>query len=206
MTPPPPTDGRARATSMSDLMLNLHTHGSGAINQDQAIGECFLSSLCFKYGYTPPGRTIYVDGLHTNIIGEFSVDEFLNIRQERSPVIRNEYVEVQEIDKVSYRSMHTVIKVGKKWLPVTARVILGVTLPLLMVMNFKDEHAEDPDMQRKLSSLNTLKIFFFKDNKVPNPNPNVMVKNLAHIHRDMDHADHAQMATECIRLGCNLWS
>ena len=75
--------------------------------------------------------------------------------------------------------MHTVIKLGKKWLPVTARVIPGGTLPLLMGMNFKDGHAEDPDMQRKLSSLNTPKIFFFKDNKVPNPN--VMVKHLAHI-------------------------
>ena len=40
-------------------------------------------------------------------------------------------------------------------------------LPLLMGMNFKDRHAEDPNMQRKLSSLNTPKIFFFKDNKVP---------------------------------------
>ena len=56
-------------------------------------------------------------------------DEFLNIQQERSPVIRTEYVEVQEID----RSMHMVTKVGKKWLPVTAQVIPGVTLPLLMV-------------------------------------------------------------------------
>ena len=64
-------------------------------------------------------------------------------------------------------------------------------------------HAEYPDMQHKLSSLNTPKIFFFKDNnKVPNPN--VTVKHLAHIHRDMDHADHAQMATKCIRLGCKM--
>ena len=36
-------------------------------------------------------------------------------------------------------------------------------------MNFKDGHAEDPKMQSKLS-LNTPKIFFFEDNKVPNPN------------------------------------
>ena len=72
----------ARAASISDLTLNLHTHGSGTVNQDQTIGESFLNSLYFKYGYTPTGRTIYVDGLHTNIIGEFSVDEFLTyIRQ-----------------------------------------------------------------------------------------------------------------------------
>ena len=47
------------------------------------------------------------------------------------------------------------------------------------------------------------KKFFFKDNsKVPNPN--VTVKHLAHINRDRDHADHAQMATKCIRLGCKM--
>ena len=51
----------------------------------------------------------------TLYIGEFSV-------------IGTEYVEVQEIDKVSYRSMHTVIKLGKKWLPVTAQVIPCVTV------------------------------------------------------------------------------
>ena len=38
--------------------------------------------------------------------------------------------------------MHTLIKVGKKWLPVTTQVIPGVTLPLLMGMNFKDGHAK----------------------------------------------------------------
>ena len=60
-------------------------------------------------------------------------------------------------------------------------------------MNYKDGHAENPVMQHKLGSLNTPKIFFFKDNKAPNPN--ITVKRLAHIHKDMDHADHAQMAT-----------
>ena len=111
-------------------------------------------------------------------------------------------MEVQEINKVSYKSMYTVTKVDKKWLPVTARVIPGISLPLFLGMNFKDGHAEDPDMQRKLSNLNAPKIFFFKDNKVPNPN--VMVKHLGRIHRDMDHTDHTQMATECIRLGCKM--
>ena len=83
---PSPSKGRARATSIGDMMLNIHTHGSGAVNHDQTIGECLLDSLCLKYGYTP-GRAIYVDGLHTNIIGEFSVDEFFKINKERSPVI-----------------------------------------------------------------------------------------------------------------------
>ena len=54
------------------------------------------------------------------IIREFSVDELLKVNQARCPVIRTEYVEVQEINKVSDRSMHTVTKVDKKWLPVTA--------------------------------------------------------------------------------------
>ena len=113
---------------------------------------------------------MYVDGLQTNIIGELSVADFLHIHQARSPVIRTEYVEVQEIFRVSYRSMHTVIKVGKNWLPVTARVIPGVTLPLFMGMNYKDGHAEDPYMQHKLGSLNTPSyIFFFKDNKATMP-------------------------------------
>ena len=54
-------------------------------------------------------------------------------------------------------------------------------------------------MQKKLSNLNTTKIFFFKDIKVPISN--ITGKHLGRIHRDMDHADHTQMATECIRLG-----
>ena len=69
--------------------------------------------------------------------------------------------------------MHTVIKVGKNWLSITARVIPGVTIPLLMGMNYKDGHAEDPDMQHKQVNLNTPKVFFFKDNKAPNPNVTV---------------------------------
>ena len=48
------------------------------------------------------------------------------------------YAEVQEINRVLYRSMHTATKVDKKWLPVTARVIPGVAFPLLVGMNFRD--------------------------------------------------------------------
>ena len=53
----------------------------------------------------------------------------------------------QELNRVSYRGMHTTTKVDKKWLPVTARVIPGVALPLLVGMNFRYGHAECPDMQ-----------------------------------------------------------
>ena len=97
-------------------------------------GECLLDSLCVKYSGTLGGRTIYEDGLYTNIIGEFALDKFLKVKQVRSPVVRTEYVEVQEINMVSCRSMHTVKKVDKKWLPVTARVISGISLPLLVGM------------------------------------------------------------------------
>ena len=68
---------------------------------------------------------------------------------------------------VSYRSMHSVTKLDKRWLPLTARVIPGVSLSLLVGMNFRDGHAEDPDMQKKLSNLNIPKVFFFRDSKAP---------------------------------------
>ena len=37
-----------------------------------------------------------------------------------------------------------VIKVGKKWIPIIARIIPGVSIPLLIGMNYKDFHAEEP--------------------------------------------------------------
>ena len=58
--------------------------------------------------------TTYEDSLRTNIIDEFSLNDFLKENQIRSPVVRKEYVEVQEINIVSYRSMHTTTKVDKK--------------------------------------------------------------------------------------------
>ena len=39
--------------------------------------ECLLDTLCVKYLGTSGGGTIYKDGLYTNIIGEFALDEFL---------------------------------------------------------------------------------------------------------------------------------
>ena len=49
------------------------------------------------------------------------------------------------------------------------QVIPGISLPLLLGMNFKDGHAEDPDMQRKLSNLNNPKIFFLRITRFPTP-------------------------------------
>ena len=59
------------------------------------------------------GLTIYEDSLYTNIIGEFSLKDFLKENQVRSPVVRTQYAEVQEIDMFSYRFMHTTTKVDK---------------------------------------------------------------------------------------------
>ena len=106
------------------------------------------------------GKTIYVDGLRTNIMGSLALSEFIHIHQAQTPVIHTEYVEVLKIGQVSYRSMHMVIKVGKRWLPIIARIIPGVSIPLLMGMTYKDGHVEDPDTQRKLGKFNTPKIFF----------------------------------------------
>ena len=139
-----PLPMRSRAASISDLMMLLNAQGPGAATNRVTVGECLLDTLCVKYSGTSGGRTIYEDSLYTNIIGEFALDEFLKENQVRSPVVRTEYVEVQEINMVSYRSMHTVKKVDKKWLPVTARVMPGISLPLLVGMNFRDGHAEDP--------------------------------------------------------------
>ena len=157
---PHPT--RTRALSILDLMNSLNTKGPGAATNGVTVGECLLDTLCVKYSGISAGLTIYEDSLYTNIIGEFSLNDFLKENQIRSPVVRTQYAEVQEIDMVSYKSMHTTTKVDKKWLPVMARVIPGVALPLLVGMNFRDGHVEDPDMQKKVNNLNTPRIFFLR--------------------------------------------
>ena len=80
-----------------------------------------------------------------------------------------------------------------------AKVIPGVALPLLVGVNFRDGHAECPDMQRQVNNLNAPKIYFFRDSKALISS--ITLKHLNGIHRDMDHQDHTQMATECVRLG-----
>ena len=93
------------------------------------------------------------------------------------------------------------IKVGKKWIPIIARIIQGV-IPVLMGINYKDCNAEDPNTQHKLGKLNIPKIFFLRGKEAPTPN--VTVKRLAHIHMDMENADHTQMVMECKRLGSKM--
>ena len=100
---------------------------------------------------------------------------------------------------IGFHITFSLTKIGKKWIPVMARVIPGVALLLLVGMNFRDGHAECPTMQRQVNDLNAPRIFFFRDSKAPISN--ITLKHLNRIHRDMDHPDHTQMATECIRLG-----
>ena len=121
---------RSRAASISDLMMSWNTQGPSAATNGVTVGECLLDMLCVKYSGISAGLTIYEDSLYTNIISEFSLNDFLKENQIRSPVARKEYAEDQEINMVSYRSMHATTHADKKWLPVTAR-------------------AEDPDMQKK---------------------------------------------------------
>ena len=54
-------------------------------------------------------------------------------------------------------------------------------------------------MQRQVNNLNAPKIYFFCDSKAHISS--ITLKHLNRIHRDMDHPDHTQMATECVRLG-----
>ena len=72
----------------------------------QPIGENLLDTLCIKYGGQPQGLIMYDDRLKTNIIGEFSVEEFLTEHQSSEPAVRRQYTEVQDIDRVSYRSLY----------------------------------------------------------------------------------------------------
>ena len=76
-------------------MMSLNTKGSAAATDGATVGECLLDTLCVKYSGISAGLTIYEDSLYMNIIGEFSLKEFLKENQIRSPVVRTEYAEVQ---------------------------------------------------------------------------------------------------------------
>ena len=87
--------------------------------------------------------------------------------QAKGPTVRTAYAEVQEINRVSYRSLHFTTKIGKKYIPVTAKIIPGMVLPLLVGMNFRDEHVECPAIQRQVNDLDHPRIFFFRNSKAP---------------------------------------
>ena len=88
---------------------------------------------------------------------------------------------------------------GERHLTITAHIIPGVALPLLVGRDFKDTHIECPTLQKQVNELNSPRIFFFKDKKVTKAR--MTLKKVRGIHRDMDHPDHARMTAECTRLG-----
>ena len=84
-----PHTPRMHTTSVNELMRNLLTTTSPSAPTDgTTIGECFLDVLCVQYSGKSAGLTIYEDSLRTNIIGEFSLKEFLKDNQARGPVVR----------------------------------------------------------------------------------------------------------------------
>ena len=92
-----------------------------------------------------------------------------------------------------------VIRVGKQVLPIVAGIIPGMSGPLLLGNNYKDSHAEDPDIQRKVNAMKHKKVFFFQEKK--NAGPYLTVKVLKRMHLDMKHGNFADMSAECNRLG-----
>ena len=88
---------------------------------------------------------------------------------------------------------------GERHLPITAHIIPGVALPLLVGRDFRDTHIECPTLQKQVNELNSPRIYFFKDKKAPTAR--MTLNQVRRIHRDMDHPDHTQMTNECMRLG-----
>ena len=125
---------RERSSSVSELMMKLSTTASSpsAPTEGPTIGECLLDVLCIKHSSKPGNLILYEDSLRTNIIGELSLDYFLKENQGKDPIVRRAYAEVQEIDRVSYRSLCFITKVGERYIPITAKVIPGMVLPLLI--------------------------------------------------------------------------
>ena len=138
------------------MKLSISTTSPSAPTDGTTIGECLLDVLCVKHSSKPGGLTIYEDSLHTNIIGELSLEEFLKDNQGKNPTVRTTYAEVQEINRVSYRSLYFTTKIGKRHIPVMAKVIPGMVLPLLLGMNFRDDHSECPALQRQVNDLNQI--------------------------------------------------
>ena len=123
----------------------------------------------FKYSSQPSGLIIYDDRLKANIIGEFSVDEFLKEHQSSEPAVRRQYFEVQDIDQISYRSLYHTTRIGDRYIPIVVRIIPGIVLPLLTGRDFRDDHAESPAQQRQVNELNHPQVYFSGEIKLPNP-------------------------------------
>ena len=107
---------RMRSTSVSEMMMKLSTSTTSPSGPTDGttIVECLLDVLCVKHSSKPGGLTIYKDSLRTNIIGELSLKEFLKDNQAKNPTVRTAYAEVQEINRVSYRSLYFTTKIDKR--------------------------------------------------------------------------------------------
>ena len=99
-----------------------------------------------------------------------NIPEYIAAHQDKAPVVRTEYCELETLGLTSYRSLHTVIKVGKQVLPIVARIIPGMKGPLMLGTNYRDSHGEDPYTQRKVNAMKHKKIFFLQDTKAAKPN------------------------------------
>ena len=72
---------RMRTPSISSMMTQLSPSPPPRDNPEvtQSIGENLLDALCVKYSSQPSGLIIYDDRLKANIIGEFSVDDIVQV-------------------------------------------------------------------------------------------------------------------------------
>ena len=161
-------------------------------------GEDLIALLEFKYASKPHGQHIFVKELEINL-GSGSIPEYKAAHQDEAPVVRTEYCELETLGLTSYKSLHTVIKVGKQVLPIVARIIPGMNVPLMLGNYYRDLHAEDPDTQRKVNAVKHKKIFFLRDTKATKPK--LTLKVLKRMHLDMKRGSFADMTAECKRLG-----
>ena len=134
-----------------------------APTEEPSIGESLLDAICIEHSSKPGNITLYEDRLRNNIIGELSLEYYLKGNQGKKPVVRRAYTELQEIDTVSYRSLCIITKVGERHGPITAHIIPGLVLPLLVGRDFKDAHIECPTLQKQVNELNSPRIYFLKE-------------------------------------------
>ena len=163
-----PSSPRARSSSVSEMMMKLTTSitSPSAPKEGPTIGECLLDVLCIKHS-SSGNLILYEDSLRTNIIGELSLEYFLQENKGKDPVVRRAYAEVQEIDRVSYRSLCFITKVGERYVPITAQIIPGMVMPLLVGMDFGTTILSvRPSKDRLMNSISQGSIFL-RINRLP---------------------------------------
>ena len=107
---------RTRSLSASELMMGLSMSSprptTSSPIEGPTVGKSLLDLICVNHSSKPGAITIYEDRLHTNIIGELGLKQFLTDNRGKRPVVRRSYTEVLEIDKVSYRLLCIITKMG----------------------------------------------------------------------------------------------